>query len=136
MLELGSDDPAVSLVEHGSMSPEDMEPAAEKLSSWIEAGFPLPEEDDAGPSCVEDLVDVYLETPPKTGLKGLMLVKKLLILDIGIMRLKELSVELPALLLSGVNYGTSSLRCAKVNAEDDCLRIRPHGASPETPGIV
>ncbi len=136
MLKLGADDPAVTLVDHGSMSPEDMEFAAKKLSSWIEAGFPLPEEEeDTGALHVGDLVDVYLESLPTTGIKGLMLVKKLLILDIGIMRLKELSEELPALLQSGVRYGTSSMRCAKVNAEDDCLRIRPRGASPNTPGI-
>jgi hypothetical protein len=46
MLKLDSDDPAVSLVGHGTMSPREMEPVAEKLSAWIEAGFPLPEEED------------------------------------------------------------------------------------------
>ena len=76
-----------------------------------------------------------MEKPPRTGLKGLMLARKLLILDIGILHLKQLSENLPAVLQSGVPYGPSSRRCAKVNAEDDCLRIRPHGAPPETPGL-
>jgi hypothetical protein len=134
MLELGGEDPPVFIVGHGSMHPDDMEPVAESLSSWIEAGFPLPEEEYDAPFDVMERVDVYLERMPATGLKGLMRVKKELILDIGMVRLKELSQQLPALLVSGEYYGTASQRCAKVNAADDCVRIRAEGASPDSPG--
>ncbi len=48
LLELGDDDPPVFMVEQSSMDPDEMEPVAEELSSWIEAGFPLPDaEEDA-----------------------------------------------------------------------------------------
>lgn len=117
---LVSDGDRALWVDVGSMDPRRGTPLGQSVQAWIEAGTPL----EASTPTFPATVDIYLESVPKDGLRGLIRVKHGLDLELRPVELEALLAKVPVRLQRGVPYGQALKRCRTLNAVDDCVGLR------------
>ncbi len=121
LLMVSSGDSAV-WVDMGSMDPSTGVELTPPWLEWLEAGLPL---QDAEAEREEPThVDVYLEKKPEGGLRTLVLINKVLALDLGAKELLAAANQAPARLQRAAPFGKSLVRARKINAVEDCVRLR------------
>ena len=107
-------------VDSGSMDPGSGEPLGRDFVAWVEAGLPLSGMNDELPL----FADVYLEAVPADGLRGLLVVKRELGLQVSPREMKRMLVKVPVRIQRKVPFGKALVRCRRINAGNECVGLR------------